>query len=570
MGDVLFLILRRIRAPLITLIVVYAVSMIGLVAIPGADAAGKPWTMSFFHAFYVMSYTATTIGFGEIPYPFTDAQRLWVACAIFLSVIGWAYAIGSMLALAQDPVFRDAVARSIFVRKVRRLHEPFYVVCGYGQSGASVARALDLLDARVVVIEQNAARATAVVLEDYRSPPLVLVGDARLPDVLDSAGVSKPSCQGVLVLTSNDEANQSIAVGARVANPSTMVIAKVTTNLAHTNLEAIGGIRIVDPYRAFAENIQLDLSAPVVLQVEDWLTGVPGARRPEPMALPHGHWVIAGFGRFGHAVADALDVSGQTWSAFDSHAVDPRPEVFVETDTEEALERAGIVHAVGLVVCTDSDAANLTTARVAHRLSPRIQVVIRRNKAANRRLIEAADARMVFVQSDVITHECLQLLTTPLLARFLQMSRFRGGPFAEGVRARLQSMFGDEVPAIWTLSCDPREPGMRHALFDVAPPLRIGDLMRDPTDPTQELAVVPLMRFSEGVAQKLPDPDQVLGVGDQVLFAGTQDAQQRQRRFLLDPSPIDYLRTGAEPARGWLFRWLARRRAARGSITIGP
>jgi hypothetical protein len=61
--------------------------------------------MSIFHAFYVMSYTATTIGFGEIPNPFTDAQRLWVTFAIYLSVLGWAYALGSVIALVNDATF---------------------------------------------------------------------------------------------------------------------------------------------------------------------------------------------------------------------------------------------------------------------------------------------------------------------------------------------------------------------------------------------------------------------------------------------------------------------------------
>nr|HMS80395.1 ion channel [Burkholderiaceae bacterium] len=117
MGDVLFLVLRRLRAPLIALLVVYAVSIAGLVSIPGLDADGRPWRMSFFHAFYVMSYTATTIGFGEIPYPFTDAQRLWVTATIYLSVIGWAYALGSVFALSRDPTFRAATARSLFERR---------------------------------------------------------------------------------------------------------------------------------------------------------------------------------------------------------------------------------------------------------------------------------------------------------------------------------------------------------------------------------------------------------------------------------------------------------------------
>ena len=67
----IFLVMRRMRAPLIVLIVIFAISTLGLTLIPGQDAQGRPWRMGFFDAFYVMSYTASTIGFGEIPYPFT-------------------------------------------------------------------------------------------------------------------------------------------------------------------------------------------------------------------------------------------------------------------------------------------------------------------------------------------------------------------------------------------------------------------------------------------------------------------------------------------------------------------
>src|SRR6185436_944349 len=136
MGDVIFLIMRRLRAPLITVIAAYAISVGGLALIPGLDAAGNPGRMSIFHAFYVMSFTATTIGFGEIPQPFNDAQRLWVTFAIYLSVVSWAYALGSMIALANNATFRGALARHLFARRVRNVAEPFYIICGYGQSGA--------------------------------------------------------------------------------------------------------------------------------------------------------------------------------------------------------------------------------------------------------------------------------------------------------------------------------------------------------------------------------------------------------------------------------------------------
>lgn len=74
----IFLVLRRLRLPLIALILIYAVAVLGLTLVPGVDDQGRPWKMSFFHAFYFMTYTATSIGFGETPYPFSNAQRMWV------------------------------------------------------------------------------------------------------------------------------------------------------------------------------------------------------------------------------------------------------------------------------------------------------------------------------------------------------------------------------------------------------------------------------------------------------------------------------------------------------------
>ena len=88
MNEILFMVLRRLRAPLITVIAVYAVSVLGLALMPGVDPQGNPWRLGFFHAFYVMSYTSTTIGFGELPYPFSEAQRAWLIVSIYLSVVG--------------------------------------------------------------------------------------------------------------------------------------------------------------------------------------------------------------------------------------------------------------------------------------------------------------------------------------------------------------------------------------------------------------------------------------------------------------------------------------------------
>ncbi|MGI9316414.1 MAG: ion channel, partial [bacterium] len=149
---IIFLVMRRMRTPLIVLICAYAFAVLGFVLIPGQDDQGMPWRMSFFHAFYFVSFMGSTIGFGEIPYPFTDAQRLWAVITIYTTVISWLYAIGTLITLIQTPMFRAAVTRNTFIRRVQKVREPFYLICGYGDTGKQIVEALTHNDTQCVVV----------------------------------------------------------------------------------------------------------------------------------------------------------------------------------------------------------------------------------------------------------------------------------------------------------------------------------------------------------------------------------------------------------------------------------
>jgi hypothetical protein len=113
MQNVIYVLLRRLRAPLMVLICAYAVAVLGFAIIPGVDGQGRPYQVDFLHAFYIVSYTATTIGFGEIPYPFTAAQRLWSILTLYATVISWVYALGSSRRTASAAVSGASPIRSI-------------------------------------------------------------------------------------------------------------------------------------------------------------------------------------------------------------------------------------------------------------------------------------------------------------------------------------------------------------------------------------------------------------------------------------------------------------------------
>lgn len=565
MGDVLFIALRRLRTPLITLILAYAIAVAGLVAMPGLDASGQPASLGFFHAFYVISYTATTIGFGELPGVFTDAQRAWVTFCIYLSVTCWAYALGSIFALVQEPVFRTALARSSFTRRVRRLDEPFYLIAGYGQSGTALAHAFDELGTRSVLIEQRPERAARPDVEIYAEQPLALCADARWPDVLNDAGASHPRCKALIVLVGDDEAAQAIAIGAAAINPDLPVIARVHSALARANLDGFPNITVIDPFDTFATNLEMGLATPAVLWVEEWLSSVPGSACPEPPVIPKGHWLILGYGRFGHAVARALERTGSTWTAIDANPrLADEPHLQHSDNSVDSLGCAGIDHAVGIVACTDRDAMNLALITRARKLKPGLHVIIRQNHVAERSLIEAARAQLCFVKSEIMVRECLQLLMAPLLNRFLIQVRRHGPQLAEQIAVRLLTELEERVPHIWVFNAYASYPGLRGVLGgQTEHPLLLRELLINPLDPSQSLKAVPLLLLRGEEEFMLPALDSPLESGDRILFAGRGGVESLQHRFHLDPSPLEYVRSGVEPARSWLFRRLQGRPARR-------
>ena len=197
-------------------IVNLAISMLGMIMIPGIDDQGNPWRMSIFHAFYYVSFTATTIGFGEIPYALNDAQRLWAICTIYMTVIAWLYAIGNILGLVKDPVFKKARNENRFKNQVNNIHEHFYLVCGLGETGYEVIKALTNEHYRVVVIEQDQQSLLENNIYDLQELVPCLIADASIPRNLELAGISRSNCNGVIGATASDETNLKIAISSKL------------------------------------------------------------------------------------------------------------------------------------------------------------------------------------------------------------------------------------------------------------------------------------------------------------------------------------------------------------------
>ncbi len=561
MSSVIFLALRRLRAPLITLIAAYAIAIVGLVVAPGVDEKGEPWRLTLFDAFYFMSYTATTIGFGELPKAFSPAQRLWASVCIYLAVIGWAYLIGSLLALLQDKAFRHAVTTTRFGRSVRRLREPFYLVCGYGETGSLLCRALDHNGLRFVVIDIAEERVDELELADYLIDPPALRADARMPETLLLAGLRHPSCLGVIALTSDDTANLAVAMAVRLLNPDIPVLCRALDASVAANMASFNTNHIINPFERFAQYLALAMHSPGSYRLLQWLTGTPGTTLGPETAPPRGDWVVCGYGRFGKAVVEQLRTEGLKVTVFDPKPVLPPGQDFVQRPGVQAgpLREAGIEQAVGIVAGADDDVNNLSIVVTAKELNPNLFTVVRQNLRANQVLFKAFKADVTVVPSEVIAHEVWAILTTPLLARFLAIVKSQDDEWADQVVKRMRKAVGDEVPAIWSVRLDSQDaPALVDACTGEKTGLRLDHVLRDPTDRERHLSATALLVSRNGEDHALPEAAFLLERGDHILFAGSPAARSRQALQLANVNVRDYVWTGRDIPGGWVWQRLAR------------
>ncbi len=560
MNSAFFLVLRRMRAPIIGLIVIYAISIIGLTLVPGVDAEGRVAPpLSFFHAFYFVSYTATTIGFGEIPGAFSDAQRLWVTVCIYLTVVGWSYSVITLIALLQDKGFQNTLTANRFVRRVRRLKAPFYIVCGCGETGNLIARTFDRINQAFVVLEKDELRVEELDLQDFKTDTPALAADASRPDNLLLAGLKHPKCRGVLAITNDEQANLAIAIAVRLLNPGIPIIARARTASTMANMASFGTDHIINPFERFADHLALAVAAPERFRLIELLTSLPESPTPKPHRPPRGHWILCGYGHFGHAVADRLRDTGITLTIIDPAAKDADQQ-FVGDGTEAiTLRQAGIETASGIVAGSDNDVNNLSIAVTASEIKPELFVVTRQNHAANSALFTAYGADFTVLPSRIVAQECIAILTAPLLARFLERLHSLDENHCRQLVERLHAECGGLTPAVWDIRLNAAEaPAAWRALMHNRS-IRLGHLLPDGADRSRRQPAVPLLVERGPDCHLLPGDDFPLQAGDQLLMASPLRAQRDLELTLKNANELDFVLTGRENSGSLLGRLLAAR-----------
>ena len=107
-----------------------------------------------------------------------------------------------------------------------------------------------------------------------------------------------------MAIAVDDAANRAIAVTVRLLRPGLPVMARVGDLNTDQNLGPFGGEWVTNPFERFATFLALAVARPERYRLGQILTSFPGDDLPEPHHPPRGHWIMCGYGRFGHKVAN--------------------------------------------------------------------------------------------------------------------------------------------------------------------------------------------------------------------------------------------------------------------------
>lgn len=568
MPNLIFILFRRLRSPLITLIMVYTISIIGFVLIPGVDDQGNPWKMSFFHAFYFVSFMGTTIGFGEVPYAFTDAQRFWTLLTMYATVVAWLYGIGTLLSVFQDAAFIRSVRANAFNRRIKNIREPFYILCGYGDTGSQLAHALSNEGILSVVIDLNKDRINELEADDFLTPPISLCADVSLSEVLENAGITHTWCQGIVTLVNDDTVNLTVAVIAELLNPDLRLISRAETPESEANILSFGANEVINPFETFASRLALALKSPSLYCLYDWLTGPPRQLMKEPPMPKYGKWIICGFGRFGRTLYEHLNDEGVSVSVIEADRSIrdlPSGTVIGRSTEAQALQRAGIEGAVGIIAGTDNDANNLSIIMTAQEISSGLFRIARQNQDNNAHLFKSAKLEMLMQRGTVLSNTIFAFIRTPMLGDFLRIvSRFKVEKANELV-SKIIGVVRDDVPELWEICINDVE---SPALFDMVQKQDIlvgnilyGDVIyRSKLD--KPLALPLFLKRGKGNVL-LPEVNRVIHVDDRFLMCGTSRARRQMLRIVSNINLLESVLSREEVPASWLFKKLRARKNAK-------
>jgi voltage-gated potassium channel len=145
------------------------------------------------------------------------------------------------------------------------------------------------------------------------------------------------------------------------------------------------------------------------------------------------HYIICGFGRVGHNVAQVFESSRIPYVVIDSKKetldeleIKNVPSIIGDATSDDILLEAGIQSARGLIACSDSDVANVYVTLSARALKPDLNIVARAGFKDTEKKLLMAGANRVISPYFISGVRMAALVTRPVASDFLDLMTHAG------------------------------------------------------------------------------------------------------------------------------------------------
>lgn len=551
-NSTLWIVLLRMRMPFIVIIVTYTIAITGLLLIDGVDDKGNIYHMSIFDAYYFVTYTANTIGFGETPYAFTYPQRMWVSFSIYLTVLGWFYGIGTLVSLLQDKVLLEELRRNKFRRNVKKIKQSFIIVLGYNNITSEIIKKALSYDIKTVVIESDENRVNDLLLENFTPYVPVLLSDVSSPKVLEEAGIEKSNCRGLVCLFNDDKLNLKVAVMSKILNRNIKLVVKASTANQSENLDDIGVDIVANPFSIISKEIDIAFKAPNILKLEKWIYKIDNLNAQTPN-FPMGRYIICGFGRMGNYLQDRLsdneielvfiEIDEKKLANYKEDSVSRI--IIGDADDKRVLTKAGILESVAIIAATNDDTTNLSILSSAKKLNPKIVTIARENELGYVSMFQNSRIDHIFLPANILINKTTNALINPLSDLFIQEMITKDETWASSLVKRLTQTI-DENPLLESIEIDNFDAPEIYKHLDNGEELKLKIFRTSLHNRELNNNIVPLALIRGGEKYLIPDWDMPLEKNDKILFACDEYARDDMQNIAQNIYEFYYAYSGKE------------------------
>lgn len=203
---------------------------------------------SFDDALYMTVITIFTVGYEEVVPIDTATLRVVTLLLVVTGCTGMIYLTGALVQFITFDQLQELLGATRMSRQIEDLKD-HVIVCGFGRTGAMLAKELAHGQAKFVIVEPNQTRC----LEAKAMGFLAVTGDAIDESVLKQAGIAR--ARALASVVSSDPINVFITLSARSLNQSIQIIARGEEPSTEKKLLQAGANAVILPTHIGAEQI---------------------------------------------------------------------------------------------------------------------------------------------------------------------------------------------------------------------------------------------------------------------------------------------------------------------------